>query len=486
MLKKKRSFISYIIGITGLIILAGVVSLLIMQKSLIQSEIEHRANDRLFREIRRVKSYIRFDKAGVPYIKDNYYDKAFSEDETMDCEIYVFTRDIEGAFYDGSVPKGYNNSLQGAVKDFKVVRIGEREYYAASRKAIPKKDKASDITDASYMISTMVAMSDIKTEYRGLWIRSCVVILVVGVLLFVFAIVLKRRLLVPVKELEESIKSNCENLNFTEKLNYDGPFIELELLIDANNALNDRILKELDRQKEFNANVSHELRTPIAVMHAQCQLSREIAEKTGDENMLESIEVFEKQTTRMKGLIEQVLRMSMLDSKKHTFSDEDVDLLDVIESVCEDMEYVCDKDIRFSYDLKSTVIRANMNLIVIVVSNLVSNAIKYSNPGKTVSISCGKEKGYYYIRVKDEGCGIEKNKQSKIFDSYYRDSDNRNLEGYGLGLPQVMKISQYYGGTVKVDSLPGRGSTFTALFAEEKVRRTEKNQEKNQGKNRNS
>ena len=69
---------------------------------------------------------------------------------------------------------------------------------------------------------------------------------------------------------------------------------------------------------------------------AQCQLSREIAEKNNDYEMLESIAVFERQTTRMKGLIEQLLQMSILEKNKINLSVEDVDLLDVVESVCDD------------------------------------------------------------------------------------------------------------------------------------------------------
>ena len=104
--------------------------------------------------------------------------------------------------------------------------------------------------------------------------------------------------------------------------------------------------------------------------------------------MLESIAVFERQTTKMKGLIERLLQMSILDKNNVNLSVEDVDLLDVVESVCDDAEYICKKNIQFCYNLVPTVVKVNMNLIVIVVSNLVSNAIKYSNEGGTVEVTC--------------------------------------------------------------------------------------------------
>jgi len=196
-------------------------------------------------------------------------------------------------------------------------------------------------------------------------------------------------------------------------------------------------------------------------MHAQCQLSREIAEKNGDEEMLESIEVFERQTSRMKGLIEQLLQMSVMDNENAVIAVEDVDLLDVVESVCDDVEYICKKNLKFTYDLKPTMVKANMNHIVIVVNNLMSNAVKYSNDGGNIHVSCGVKNDSYFISVRDEGRGMDKSTKEKIFESFYRGEPDRSAEGFGLGLSQVMQIARYYGGIVDVDSEPGKGSLFT-------------------------
>lgn len=127
---------------------------------------------------------------------------------------------------------------------------------------------------------------------------------------------------------------------------------------------------------------------------------QEIAEKNGDEEMLESIEVFERQTSRMKGLIEQLLQMSVMDNENAVIAVEDVDLLDVVESVCDDVEYICKKNLKFTYDLKPTMVKANMNHIVIVVNNLMSNAVKYSNDGGSIHVSCGVKNDSYFISVR--------------------------------------------------------------------------------------
>lgn len=91
-----------------------------------------------------------------------------------------------------------------------------------------------------------------------------------------------------------------------------------------------------------------------------------------------------------------------------------------------------------------------MNLIYIVINNLLSNAVKYSNEGAKIYVSCGEKDGKSYIRIQDEGCGIEKENISKIFESFYREKKDRNAEGFGLGLSQAMKIAELYGGGFKL------------------------------------
>lgn len=102
-----------------------------------------------------------------------------------------------------------------------------------------------------------------------------------------------------------------------------------------------------------------------------------------------------------------------------------------------------------------------MNLIYIVINNLLSNAVKYSSEGAKIYVSCGEKDGKSYIRIQDEGCGIEKENISKIFESFYREEKDRNAEGFGLGLSQAMKIAELYGGGIYVESTKNKGSIFT-------------------------
>lgn len=458
MLKKKRSLVTYTIIMCGLIMTVGIACLLFIQNSIVKDDMELQAYEKLSQETRQVRRFLNYDKSHTPSIGREYYDR--DDDMENNDKLYVFLQSANGDHIAGEVPDGYNEKLSYQ-SDLDIKSFNGVKYYILTRKA---KVGLKTIENDNFMICAMVSVKDIKANYRILWYRTYTVIGVVALFFCVFAIGLRRLVAVPMKELNVAINRSGQNLDFTEKLRYDGPFLELDMITESNNNLYDRVQREFERQEEFNANVSHELRTPVAVMHAQCQLSREIAEKNNDYEMLESIAVFERQTTRMKGLIEQLLQMSILEKNKINLSVEDVDLLDVVESVCDDAEYICKKNIQFSYDLVPTVVKVNMNLIVIVVSNLVSNAIKYSNEGGVVEVTCGSDSDTCYISVRDEGRGISKEQKNRIFESFYRADTVRNTEGFGLGLSQVMKIAKYYGGTVQVDSEVGKGSKFTFII----------------------
>lgn len=457
MLKRKISFVTYTIIITALILVVGISCLLVIQNNLMKDDMNLMAYKKLTQEVAQIRRYIVYDSQKKPHIDDGFYDR--EDDPDSNEQIYVFLQGNDGEILDGEVPEEYADNPDISIRDLMLIDAGKVKYFAVVRQG--RTDKEPLKKTSKYKICVMVSVRDIESNYSELLYKSYCVIGIVLIAFVIYAFALRKLIAVPMGSLNRSIDKSVDNLDFTENLEYDGPFKELDMLTDANNNLYRKVHQELERQAKFNANVSHELRTPVAVMHAQCQLSREIAEKNGDEEMLESIEVFERQTSRMKGLIEQLLQMSVMDNENAVIAVEDVDLLDVVESVCDDVEYICKKNLKFTYDLKPTMVKANMNHIVIVVNNLMSNAVKYSNDGGSIHVSCGVKNDSYFISVRDEGRGMDKSTKEKIFESFYRGEPDRSAEGFGLGLSQVMQIARYYGGIVDVDSEPGKGSLFT-------------------------
>jgi two-component system phosphate regulon sensor histidine kinase PhoR len=111
-------------------------------------------------------------------------------------------------------------------------------------------------------------------------------------------------------------------------------------------------------------------------------------------------------------------------------------------------------------------VRMNASLIVQAVINLVDNAVKYSNPGGTVEVSCGTEESWATVTVRDEGCGIAEQHLPRLFERFYRvdKARSRSLGGTGLGLAIVKHIVQAHKGSVIVASDLGGGSTFTIFL----------------------
>jgi signal transduction histidine kinase len=108
-------------------------------------------------------------------------------------------------------------------------------------------------------------------------------------------------------------------------------------------------------------------------------------------------------------------------------------------------------------------IRADRLLMYQALTNLVTNAIKYSPPGSTVRIGVANGTGRVRFRITDQGCGIPADEQSKIFEKFYRrgNKETREQSGFGLGLAFVKEVATRHGGDVVVESEVGKGSVFT-------------------------
>ena len=105
-------------------------------------------------------------------------------------------------------------------------------------------------------------------------------------------------------------------------------------------------------------------------------------------------------------------------------------------------------------------VRADREKIASVISNILNNAVKYSPADSNVKITCIKKDGYARIDIHDEGHGIQKADQERLFDRYYRVKSNRHIAGFGIGLYLSAEIVQQHEGTIGVNSEPGKGSTF--------------------------
>ncbi|MEJ2716453.1 MAG: ATP-binding protein, partial [Deltaproteobacteria bacterium] len=238
-------------------------------------------------------------------------------------------------------------------------------------------------------------------------------------------------------------------------------------LIGAVVVLNDVTrLKTLETiRKDFVANVSHELRTPVTTIKGFLETLREGA-IDDPENAERFMNIAIKHTDRLSMIIEDLLSLSRIEeeSEKGKILLEPGARRDVIKAVereCHDA--AADKNITLESQCDdSVVVRINPTLFEQALVNLVDNALKYSEPGKTVQLNASRSNGDVVVEVRDQGCGIAEEHLPRIFERFYCVDKGRSREigGTGLGLAIVKHIVIAHGGKISVESTPGKGTTF--------------------------
>lgn len=236
-------------------------------------------------------------------------------------------------------------------------------------------------------------------------------------------------------------------------------------------------LKTLENiRRDFVANVSHELKTPITSIKGFLETLKEGAIHD-PETAERFLDIIIKHTERLNWIIEDLLSLSRIerDSEKGEIPLEPGSLKDVMEAVVKEcVPKAQSKDIELVYRCTEE-ITASMNrtLLEQAIVNLVDNAVKYSDPGKTVTIESLKTSSEIVIKVVDQGCGIPKEHLNRVFERFYRvdKARSRKVGGTGLGLSIVRHIVNAHGGRITVESSPGRGSVFSIHLPTERARR---------------
>jgi two-component system phosphate regulon sensor histidine kinase PhoR len=134
------------------------------------------------------------------------------------------------------------------------------------------------------------------------------------------------------------------------------------------------------------------------------------------------------------------------------------DIVDSFKSGCINCAKINQK-----YDLEGAKTDLDIVYFTTMINNLLSNAVKYSDKDPEINVEGSRDKDHIYIKVSDNGIGINKTDQKHIFDKFYRVSTGNihKIKGLGLGLYYVKRIAESHGGDVSVDSKPGKGSIFT-------------------------
>ncbi len=241
-----------------------------------------------------------------------------------------------------------------------------------------------------------------------------------------------------------------------------GHYSELINLADTLTSASIALEKSDLVQRDLIANVSHDLRTPLTLIKSYAEMIKDIS---GDnpQKREEHLQVIIKETDRLNTLVEDMLSMSRMQSGKISLEKSDFNLSESISDLISTYKVMEDEGYTFNINCADNIIvNADEEKIKQVVSNLVSNAIKFCGEKKTIDISLLKRGHKVRFTVNDHGIGIAPEDLDHIWDRYYRASSNtvRVSEGTGLGLAICKEILTLHKAEFGVDSTLGQGSKF--------------------------
>ncbi len=222
-------------------------------------------------------------------------------------------------------------------------------------------------------------------------------------------------------------------------------------------------LREVDELKSrFFANISHEFRTPLTLIMGPVKRMREAS---GDPQTQDELGLVHRNATRLLQLVNQLLDLSRLESgsmKLQTAPEDIVPLLKgLLQSFC---SYAERKKISvtFTSAAENIVVYLDRDKVQKIITNILSNAFKFTPEGGRVELSVGQDAAYVSVRVSDTGIGIPAGHIPRIFDRFYQvdGSHTREQEGTGIGLSLTRELVELHKGTIAVESEEGRGSAF--------------------------
>ncbi len=285
-----------------------------------------------------------------------------------------------------------------------------------------------------------------------------------GTLFFVvgtiFVFIATKYIIQPIIDLSKCSKEVTNGVFTVKAKSFKTRNDELSELVNNFNTMVEHLSKNEYLHKDFVSNLSHEYKTPLtaiqgyAEMLSTCDLKKE--------QVVEYANNILKQSIRLTNLSNELLKLSEIENKtlKKQEYQLDVQVRDIIILFQKQWE---DKNIEFDLNLDEVYFNGDKDLMFHGISNLISNAIKYSKNNSIIKISLVKEDKVIFT-IEDKGIGIEKEKLDKIFNRFYQTDESHSSIGNGIGLSIVDKVIKLHKGSIEVTSELNKGSIFKVVI----------------------
>ena len=252
--------------------------------------------------------------------------------------------------------------------------------------------------------------------------------------------------------------------DFSARVKLNRPFgtvNEFDVLARDFNKMAEELSSTETLKNDFIANVSHEMKTPLSVINSYATIIQN--PDISEAERKEYAEIIAGASSNLSELITSILRLNKLENqqifpqkKRYNLSEQLCECMLKFENEWENkklnIETELDEDI---------VVDADGELLSIVWSNLISNAVKFCDEGDSVYVSLKKEKENAVVKIRDTGCGMNESVIKRIFEKFYQGDSSRATKGNGLGLALVKRVIDITGSEIEVESEEGTGTEFT-------------------------
>ncbi len=277
------------------------------------------------------------------------------------------------------------------------------------------------------------------------------------VVCFVVSKMLAKRLVEPIENLAQNLDEDTEIETYA----------EIKPFLDKIHSQHKALKKSANLRQDFTANVSHELKTPLASISGYAELIETGMAKEDDIQRFAG--EIHKSSIRLLSLINDIIELSELDVMDGEMSTIDINLTEEALNCVNMLQMNASKHgVTIAFDKKSDdcVIKANKDMIQEVIFNLCDNAIRYNKKDGKVEVSVTQKGNNISLKVKDNGIGIPKKEQKRVFERFYRVDKARSKKtgGTGLGLAIVKHIAEQHKAEILIESQPNEGTTISVIF----------------------
>jgi PAS domain S-box-containing protein len=271
----------------------------------------------------------------------------------------------------------------------------------------------------------------------------------------------EEQLLVYASELEKKVQSRTEDLNSTIQA--------LEKEVGVRKKAEEEAQKALGRERELNelkskfvSIASHEFRTPLTTVMSSVSLIDQYNEKGEGDKIGKHVQRIKSSVNHLTAILNDFLSLGKLEEGKIDVIKEKISVNDFLREVAEEITPTLKTNQRLSINVseEDLFIRTDTRILRNILFNLISNASKYSDAGKTIHIQKTQSEGELIFTVQDDGIGIPVEDQKHMFDRFFRASNAGNVQGTGLGLNIVRRYVELLGGQITFSSIPEKGSSF--------------------------